>query len=231
MAKVVIGGVAFASKEAAQKYTSSLLRSYTLGQIVTPEHFSFLHALLRDRHPQAAQKIGAGVRLMSVRREPGGRGNCFWLERVDGTVTDWGTTECFKPKTTPIAITQAADFREACRVAVVDQVLAHKQGWFALLPGARCSRSGVPMTYNTVEIHHDPSFADLVDRFVAETRLDLARVVLLGHGDGESALRIADDALRAQWQAFHRQHAKMYVLDKAAHREETRSKQQKRIGT
>jgi hypothetical protein len=89
-----IGEMAFDSKKAANIFIQELLNSQPLKVAIPEPHHSFLCALV-SRHPEAAEKIGQGIKHFTVEFAAHGT-ICFYLTRVDGTKTDFSSGKCVK---------------------------------------------------------------------------------------------------------------------------------------
>jgi Protein of unknown function (DUF3223) len=92
---VIIGATEFLSKKEASAYCTKLLASYNNGQTVNEQDAEFLSGLLK-RHPEAGQKIGAGVKrfFKDSGPEPNYGTDCFWVEQIDGTKVDFSFKTC-----------------------------------------------------------------------------------------------------------------------------------------
>lgn len=105
MAKPVdVGDEHFPTKAAAVARCQEILRSYPgqsgsgAGQpqdVTDPTHITFLTALVA-RHPDAADKIGAGVAGFKVQVNPAGTGNtrCFYVIHPDGGSVQFSYPSC-----------------------------------------------------------------------------------------------------------------------------------------
>jgi hypothetical protein len=121
-----IGRYSFMTKTAAKKYVQEqILHAYPVGVPLNREHENFMRELL-DRHRNATDKIGVGIEKIWVEQHPiFKRNRCFWLERIDGSKTDFSYIECITP---PPA---KRDFAAACRAAVADQIIEFRDRFFA----------------------------------------------------------------------------------------------------
>jgi hypothetical protein len=170
------------------------------------------HAFLLDLlslHQESDQKIGCGVqRFFTAPDGYGGIG--FWLERVDGSKTDWSFLKCLTPPT------HRQEVLAGLRYAVADQVL-----WFrdqALIRGAVCVITGVPVTARTVHIDHKPpkTFAALVEQFLKEQGIDFDRIAVKPTADGSTVTELADPTLAEAWAVFHAQEAELQLTSAQA---------------
>lgn len=99
-----IAGEHFPSKTAATARCQEILRTYPgetgtgAGQpqeVTDPTHITLLTELVK-RHPEAEEKIGAGIAGFKVQVNPEGMGNtrCFWVIHPDGSATHFSFKSC-----------------------------------------------------------------------------------------------------------------------------------------
>jgi len=91
---LTINGKSFATQKAANLYIQKLLNSQPLKTPIQEPHHSFLSALI-PRHPNAAEKVGVGIRHFTVEFAAHGT-RCFYLTRVDETRTDFSYFKCVR---------------------------------------------------------------------------------------------------------------------------------------
>lgn len=92
--KYVFGNLICSSKDQVRRSIGEIRTGYALGETVTaPDHLAILHDLLRC-HVESAQKIGPGIARFFVEDAPDHPSTCFWVERTDGTKTDFGVPAC-----------------------------------------------------------------------------------------------------------------------------------------
>ncbi len=89
-----IGGHTFPTTTAAEEFIQTLLHARPLREIVAEPDHSFLCDLL-SRHPDAAEKIGTGVRHFTAEPSKGGK-RCFYVTRVDDSKMDFSTGKCLR---------------------------------------------------------------------------------------------------------------------------------------
>lgn len=89
---VEIAGHQFPRKTDALVFMKVMLNRYRPGDTVTDDDREFLLEALK-RHPEAATKIGSGVRGFEVRSADYGT-QCFWILRVDGSDERFSYKSC-----------------------------------------------------------------------------------------------------------------------------------------
>lgn len=202
---VLVGEELFATQKAAIEHCQRILYSYEEGSPVTdPEHLAFLASLL-GLHPEAVEKVGAGVAGFEVHKNlktPG-----FWVVRADGTKLDFSFYKCIR------APSHGGTVRAAMRREVVDQVLHAKDAAFALTDELPCPVTGEAITRKTCHVdHHDPTFVQLADDFAAhEGGYEHIKVAAQASRIGS---RLADDDVATRWRKYHgeRAHLRMVSL-------------------
>jgi hypothetical protein len=89
---VRLGLLKFGTKGEAAAFLRSMLHKYDVGDKVGADDTEVLVAALA-RHPEATEKIGAGVASFSVRSADFGS-KCFWVNRVDGSTEKFSYRSC-----------------------------------------------------------------------------------------------------------------------------------------
>lgn len=101
----------------------------------------------------------------------------------------------------------------AVRAAVKSQIVSFKLEMLERAPV--CQFSGVPVTAETATVHHDPEISTMFDDFC---RLTGREPLGLDHlHDAQGIPYLTDEVLVDEWRAYHAKHAKLYLLDRAAH--------------
>ncbi len=198
----VLGAKRYATKKAVIAHCRSILDAATLP---TVDDAAFLLDLL-GHHRKAAQKIGCGVRRFFVHADGFG-GRCFWLERLDGTCTDWSFLSCLAPPT------REQEVRSALRALVSADVVAFRDDVFAASPVRACAITGAPVTRDDAHVDHQPpdTFLSLVERFLVRLGRGYAEILIKPTSDGCTVTRLADDEVARAWIEFHRTHAVLRV--------------------
>jgi len=91
--KVTVGSLIFSSKQETDEYFRQMLYRYELGDKVSAKDAEVLTVLVA-MHPQAAEKIGAGIKSFSVRSADYGT-RCFWVNRSDGSSEKFSFRACY----------------------------------------------------------------------------------------------------------------------------------------
>lgn len=192
------GGVRYASKKAVLARAGALLAAGEIDE-------AFLLDLL-EQHPEAAHKIGCGVRRFFIGPDGWGK-SCFHLERLDGSTTDWSVRACLMHPT------RRAEAMAAFREEITPQILAFRDAAFASGP-VLCAISGELLTSDRAHVDHvhPLTFVALVDSFCAGRGFSPADVDVLQTADNDTREHLAGPALAAEWRAYHAAHAQLRIL-------------------
>ena len=182
---------AWGSKDAALEHIYRIRETVKNGQRIEGMNALLLVAAT-DLHFDAEQKRGCGISHFTVERADKNR--CFWLHRLDGTSTDISFTDIFNDP----AKRERKDRLKALRQAVEPQV--------------------APLRKSGHEVHHEPAFETLVKNWLAARGLSLEQIDVIPTADGELRCKMADAVLKADWAAYHLEHARYKVLTIAEHR-------------
>jgi hypothetical protein len=211
---VKVGNTVFPSKKDADTAIGKILWSYKPGMLggrrVNEEHQAILRDLIH-LHPEAAEKIGAGIDHFEVRPNAEGdrAGQGFWIVRTDGSGCFFSYRKCIDGKSSP----PAAKFRVACRQAILSHITEEKNRFFAEAESPTCAITGQPITYETADVDHAPpyTFARIVAGFIALHDINADDTALVD--DSNVAMpTLADPVMRDRFVQFHNNHAKLRVI-------------------
>ena len=201
-----IGPRTFPTKKAAGEEVSRILHGSPLNVALSGDEYALIRDLL-DLHPNAVEKIGAGVLGISVRDSGEYASRCFHAHRVDGTIIDFSKKECFSPSSHRVNVTAAL------RWEVQDQLDdARNQVWHPA-----CELCGkLIIVIDEVDIDHaDRPFAELRDKFVvAAGGWDNIKV----ENDGATRMRLSHRELAEVWKKYHQHMARLRPLHRRCHR-------------
>jgi hypothetical protein len=150
-----------------------MLAKYRNGEDANEQDSQFLRNLL-ERHPEAHQKIGCGVKRFFRDSTDEGT-DCFWLERDDGTTTDFSYKSCVNAKGKSLY----QEFAEACRQAVQTYLDAAKREHFEKHGNAEgkvpCEVTGeLVAPYESHLDHKKPmTFQVIVATYIAARKIEI----------------------------------------------------------
>lgn len=215
---VEIAGQTFPSVGDFKLHLQKLLNEIPQGKVIEEPTHTFLCHLVR-RHPRSSEKIGLGIKHFKVltNADYGGKTQCFYLFRTDGTFTDFSYQKCVRP---------ATPWQEYChslRTAVMDQIMAAREGAFGSNEEILCPIRKTLMTRSVSHVDHvhPDTFASLVERFNDEEWIHEEFPPATEGGDLRCGRKLVDRGLEERWRFFHRTHARLRVISREAHREVT----------
>lgn len=217
-----VGGMTFRTKQQIVEHVRAILDRTPIGATLERDDYTFMLDLLQ-RHRWAAQKIGSGAHAIRVDLNTHWKPRkMFTLIRVDGSETDFSYRAYIYPASAE------ADFREACRQAVVEDVLEFKRKAFDAHANAFneicCAISGDLVAWNEAHVDHAPpwTFQAIVEAFVCDQGADVANAPLAGHEDNEFQHRFVDAGLAERFRNFHNERARLRVVTRSANLERRR---------
>lgn len=177
--------------------------------ITDPNHDQMLRELL-DRHPDAAEKIGAGVDFFFIgltadgdkfNVRPDAKG--IWIRRVDGSKVDFSYLTAIR-KQSP-----QADAKEGLRIAVDDRRLAYRAKRFAAGTPVVSDISGTPIANREdgYVVHVSPTWGQLTHSFAMSEGGWTNVKVASGYGAVKIGSTLVDPAMETRWLAFYDKHA------------------------
>jgi len=197
---IKIGSLEFKTLSEAKKFTKKIFNKYSIGDVVSDEDREFFISGLKMRSDKGMEKIGCGVKKIIINGNKYG-GKTAWVERMDGTKTDFGIYKHLEDPTT-----NEKDFRKACRTAIVEdkKKLKRENNLYG-------------------DVHHDRiSFEDLIQKFINECKIDINKIEFGGHSEKEIEVYFVDKDLEKLWIDFHNKNSCLKVLSKENHMKEHR---------
>jgi hypothetical protein len=211
-----------------------ILDSYTWGTPLSPDDEAFIREQFKN-HPNYEARVARGIKYFYVDGD-GRKDCCVRIKYLDDGDDPLSKKSCLD-KENPFQ-----KFSEACRAAVVSDVLAVKNAAFGLgaykahgqpfnaldvwaMEAVRtivCPLSGVKFTYDQAHVHHKKpwEFKTIVEAFL-DSRPDIDRSCLQAYicranTKGTKVELASAEHIRAFY-AFHKERADMVVVAKARH--------------
>lgn len=178
--RFTICGREFPSKKAVLEYVrTEIHQRYPDFGALSKEHLTFMVELLRH-HPWSDQKIGCGILRMWIEPNVKFPTRGFWLERIDGTKTDFSFYQCVE------SASPLRDFREACRRAVAPIIIDFRHSFFRKFPDAHCEITGEAISLHNSHVDHAPpeTFERIVECFLISRGLIAEEAPITDHTDG-----------------------------------------------
>ena len=203
--------ISFKSKAEATTFFKGILTHYQDGEEVDAEDDCLLFELIQ-RHPDASQKIGVGIKRFYRDRSPIHPSSCFHLERVDGTTTDFSYTKCISST----SATLEQQFYEACRFAVSQDLINRKSRLFKESGGViPCCITGRLVSIQEADYRHTtPKFREIVAGFVQEYQLTMSPSLITHGHDLQYVVRLADKQMELLFRRHHSAKATLAVFSR-----------------
>jgi len=194
----------FKTKKALLAECQAMLARYRNRETVNDEDSAFLYGVL-ERHPDAIQKIGCGVKRF-FRGWTGLGTDCFWLERLDGITTDFSFYTCVNAKSKSLY----QEFAQACRSAVAPYLKAAKATFFALHGDAdgkvKCEITEEMVTADESHLDHKKpmTFQVIVQTFITANKIEIQPSMLSTKADKQFVTTFVDKALEQKFRDYHK---------------------------
>ncbi len=209
---IALGTREFKFQKDALAFFKEMLNSYRANKTIEGEDHELLLSLL-ERHPEADTKIGLGVkRFYKAPTEMGT--SCFWVERVDGSTTDFSYITAVKAKGKSLY----QEFAEACRNAVRDDLIKTKEEFFKKYGDTdgkvQCEVSGERIAiYESHLDHKKPlTFQVLVNTFIAANDLKITEEMLSTSQDAQFETEFVDQNIKNRFKEYHHKMAQLRIL-------------------
>lgn len=211
---LVVGHFTFPSKKALELRCREILHKHHPERTIPEADTTFLRALL-EKHRQSAQKIGCGVERFFVRINPhwsGKPNKGFWLQRTDGTETDFSYIACITPPS------QRTEVMKGFRTVIHPDVRDFKQRAFKSACRVPCAATGALVDFENAHVDHKPprTFVTIVDNFLNARGLTVDDLEVAPTVDGNVCTWLVDKELCASFRDFHRKEAELRILSARA---------------
>jgi hypothetical protein len=209
---LTVGDLQFRTKKAAKDYFKQMLAKYSDGEDIGEEDSTHLDKLI-ERHPEAAQKIGCGIKRFFRRRTAEGT-SCFWLERNDCSITEFSYPTCVDAKGKSLY----QEFAEACRESVKKDLVATKREYFGQHADSDghvpCDITGEMIKFDESHLDHKKpmTFQVIVRTFIAANSMTPSRDVLSEPKDQQFTTTFTDEALANKFREYHHAVAQLRVI-------------------
>lgn len=193
---ISLGGVEYKSKSDVVDECKRIRGEFTSldARFIThAEDVAFLHDLVA-MHPEASEKIGSGIAGFRVASD-GRLGVCFWIDRSDGTSTDFSFVRCLSPSPWRL-------FSDAARTAIEPQINSVRSG--IVFGKSVCAVSGELLQPGSTHVDHSypMTFSALLLSWISDRSLDWQSIEV-SRGDGQTIRRFVDSQVESDWSRFH----------------------------
>lgn len=194
--KYQFGNHSFTSKDAVKRHGASIRERY--GYEVTicdPDDIAFLKDLI-DCHIEADIKIGVGIKRFYVAPPPDHPGECFWIERIDGSTTDFGVPSCLND----IGLIN----RASLRMLISPQIEAFRANRLSgELRTFTSDYSGKDFPVDEADVDHVIPFEQIVTNYFSARKIDIETTMLTESADRKSTPKWKSIKLRDEFFEHH----------------------------
>jgi len=178
------------------KHSAAMRAKYGVGQTISnPDDIAFLRDLVAS-HVHSDDKSGVGVARFYSDYAPEHITTCFWLERTDGSKTDFGVPACIKK----IGHLNKQSLREAI-APQLSEFKSHKLS--ACIVSFVSEYSGKVFPVAEAVADHVETFDLIVERFFQERGVDINTEMLTRSVDATSSPVWRNPVLIEEFLAFH----------------------------
>jgi Protein of unknown function (DUF3223) len=212
--QIILPSRTFPTQASALEYFRSVMYAYEIGETVSDPRHHRLLLELSERHRDAIEKRGPGIKEFFVDRTEAGdygyvspKSRGIWIRRIDGSTVDWSYQTAIK-KPGP-----RANLKDALRLAVNDRRVRFRDRKFQSGP-VNCELTGamIPSKDLADVIYRTPSWDELVEGFVATIGGWASVDTNSGYGEVAVGGRLSDPNALVMWLDFWDRHANLLVV-------------------
>lgn len=226
----ILNNKTFKTKEKLSNYISYILNNAKINSLLEGEYKEDIIILI-NYHPEASNKIGAGIKEIRVERHTDKVTNKyphFHIYRVDGTNEDFSYKKCIRNIGTPTRRNRIPgnliDIKNAARYEVRDFVYEFKLKAFGIKRYLKCPILNINTSRKTCHVDHiSPlTFDQLLFNFINKYNIDMNEIKVKNK-DG-IIRELEDRDLAEMWINYHNTNAQLRVLHKAANLAQKKAK-------
>jgi len=202
-----IYNISFTSKKSAEAKAREILYKDIIDTCLDKEDFNFMMAYFEYFHIDWEQKKGQSGIKNITRKKDDYRKPCYWIKRYDNSETDISFIISSIEKKNFYR-----EFSAAMREAVKDQIGDFKKKSFLNNEILICPINNIEVTIIECHVdHHNPSFDDLVKRFIDDNKVKLTKELFPPSEDGIMHYMITDNNLTKSFYDFHLSNARLRI--------------------
>lgn len=209
---VIVSGREFRTKSEAKAFYGSIRDRYADGVSLDSMDAALLLDLLAI-HPEAENKIGAGVSHFSVTTDNVfGRTRHFVVHRLDKTSTDFSFHACIDGQNT------RRDVLESLRRAIESDIIKYRISAFSTVTEIVCPFLGTPLRPDSCHVDHAPplTFLKLVTDWLVKESMQLGDVSITHPQDNQLVATMTNPIQRESWITYHRENARLRLTSPLA---------------
>jgi len=168
--------------------------------------FDFIYSILK-MHPQFKHKEKIGIQNIWIKKTIYNK-NGFFIERIDGTTTDFSYYKCLNGNNPKLNVLCA--FRSAIR----PQIVEFRELAFSNTSSLVCPITNEVITKENCHVDHkEPSFKKLVEEFVYTYNINVDKIELGGtNQDNSMEIYFINSTLKKTWEDYHKQKALLQIV-------------------
>ena len=211
-----LAGEFYVSRQAIMEKAANILSGYAPNDRLRGSDFLFARDLFKamDSVRFAVDSAIQGIFAHLPDSTKHGRPR---VQQFLAVCSDGSQATCGYRSIQALRVIETQDFRKACATAVEQQIENFSRKNFRSTESKiwlPASKSWISYRDHEVEYYPD-SFVQLVDRYVADTQLDVNRVFYVLCQQRPNVLLFVDANDRREWQNWHRIHAKLRIVKKS----------------
>jgi len=186
-----------------------LLKKYQYGEIINGIDLRFFLSLF-EKHANSAEKIGAGIDQLQVRKnQKGGHNKVIFIIRADASEIDISWRKCIE---TPSHLSRVKD---AARDLVRSQVDEFRDRCFADNETIPCEITKQEIDRGLCHIDHcnPQTFNRMFEDWLSKENLDIQQIKI-EDVSGTLDKTFTDRITRDSWISFHKEHASLRAIHK-----------------
>jgi len=188
-----------------KKQIQKILNKSKINRVLDAKEFELVYSVLK-MHPNSKSKIGCGVKSIYIKKNYY-KNNGFFIERIDGTKTDFSYLKCLNGDN------KLNEIKAMFRTAIRPQIISFRNNAFKTKAYLKCPITGEYVSEHNCNIDHFiPSFFELFYVFINENNVDLNQIKVGGKEDGFQEYYFIDKTLERKWKKFHKKFANLRVL-------------------
>lgn len=189
--------------------TCQIIRDkYKNGEFITGVDIGVM-AFYLEKHRWYKQKTGGQYYKIYVDTNPVYKTRGFFIEREDGSTTDFSFYECIYP--TKVF---KQDFIKGARAAIAVDITATKLTYFDATTSPVCVLCEKPISINNSHADHYPiKFETLLNDFIKENNIKaFEKLTEPETWDNKIGCEITDEKIKFKWIYYHMKYAKLRML-------------------
>lgn len=202
---IQIGDMEFKFQKEALMFFKKILSSYKDDEIIKVSscHHNMLSKLI-ERHPEADQKKGVGIKHFYKARTDKGT-SCFYIEREDGSTTEFSYIFAVKAKGKSLY----QEFLDACRHSVEDYLIKIKDLFFHTRSDSEgkveCELTGRKISRKESHLDHMAplTFQVIVKTFICANKIKISKEMLTSPSDNRITPKFIDEEMKNKFVEFH----------------------------